>query len=266
MLNTLQKLTVSLALQKMQETVTRSSNVWIQLLTRWSSWEWTSWVHCHKRTRQLAHDFPDRPIQETNERHSSHYCNIEERDDRICRQLGYCIGIPTVLLADNRRQFVSKFFRAVTARFGVKHLTTAVIHPQNSRQVESFNRTIFARLRHYVGKHHTDLDQYVQLLTYAYNRQVRSSTGTTAFILVLSPPPPGPATASPASAIPDDITKLRKSFRNRFLCQVPFLRSKMDSKLTTAVTRYQQEFNRIVRHMPQFYTGQHVFVDRLPGN
>lgn len=55
-------------------------------------------------------------------------------------------SIYTYLLTKNGLQFVMKFFSALTARLGIKHLTTAAYHPQTNGQVETFSQTIVARL------------------------------------------------------------------------------------------------------------------------
>lgn len=109
--------------------------------------------------------------------------------------------ILTYLMTEKGLQFVSKFFAAVTARLGTRHLMTTAYRPQTNGQVERFNRTVVARLRHFVTEHQTNWDQYVQLLTHEYNDQVHRPTGTTPFSFVLSRQTPGPITANPASAI-----------------------------------------------------------------
>lgn len=75
--------------------------------------------------------------------------------------------ILTYLQNDTGRLFFSKFFATKTKRLEIKHLTTTAFHPQTVGQVEWFPTTILARLWHYVTKHQTDCDQYVQLLMYA---------------------------------------------------------------------------------------------------
>lgn len=59
-------------------------------------------------------------------------------------------GPPDSLLSDNENQFVSKFFQNVCRILGIKNLFTTTYHPQLNGQVERFNRTILAALRHYV--------------------------------------------------------------------------------------------------------------------
>jgi len=76
-------------------------------------------------------------------------------------------GIPEQILSDNGKQFVSKFFAALCAFLGAKLTTTTAYHPQCNGQTERYNKTIIARLRHYVDEHQSDWDEFVQPLTYA---------------------------------------------------------------------------------------------------
>jgi len=63
-------------------------------------------------------------------------------------------GLPRILLTDNGPQFVSKFFEFLCTALGMKHPTTTAYHPQANGQVERFNGTLVARLRHFITEHH----------------------------------------------------------------------------------------------------------------
>lgn len=102
--------------------------------------------------------------------------------------------IPNYLLTDNGLQFVAKFFAAICLYMGLNQVTTTAYHPQTNGQTERYNKTIVARLRHYVAEHQSDWDVYVQPLTYDYHSQVHSSKKTTPFSLTLTRNPPSPET------------------------------------------------------------------------
>lgn len=151
----------------------------------------------------------------------------------------------------------------MNVRLKIKYLTTTAKHAQTNGQMEKFGIIIVARRLHYVAKHKTDLDHNVRLMTYAHNAQVRQSPDTTPFSLELSHQPPGPATASPASAISCDITELLhpQNFCSRSPRQLDILRKQLDVQLTNAQTCYKQNFYKTVRSTPKLYPGQQILVD-----
>ena len=67
---------------------------------------------------------------------------------------------------------------------------TSASHPETNGQTERYNRTILSRLRKFVKEHSNTWDNYVDVLTYAYNTQVYNTTRRALFDLVLSQPPP----------------------------------------------------------------------------
>ena len=84
----------------------------------------------------------------------------------------YPYGMPDTLLTNNGPQFTAKFFESVLGMLRILHVLSTAYHPPTNFQAERFNRTLATRLRHYVSEQQGDWDDYVQLLTYAYNMQV----------------------------------------------------------------------------------------------
>ena len=68
----------------------------------------------------------------------------------------FVYGPPRVLLTDNGKQFVSKFFREVCRVIGTNNLYTTTYNAKCNGQVERFNRTVLNLLRTYVGEHPRD--------------------------------------------------------------------------------------------------------------
>ena len=98
-------------------------------------------------------------------------------------------GAPIWLLSENGNQFIAKLLRETLQMLGVKNLYTTTYHPQTNGQVERFNRTILASLRHYVAEHPKDWDLFSDALTYAYYKQAHESTSVAPFDLVVPRPP-----------------------------------------------------------------------------
>lgn len=137
-------------------------------------------------------------------------------------------GIPTYLLTDNGSQIVGKFFATLCAFLGTKHLSTTAYHRETNLQTERYNKTIIARLRHYVAEHQKDWDHYIQSLTYSYDAQVHRSTGVTPFSLVLSMEPPGSKSTTNDTALPAD---------SHGGMPVPHLKQQLLQRLWTMLTR-----------------------------
>ena len=101
----------------------------------------------------------------------------------------FVYGPPIQLLSDNGRQFTSRLFTEISRVLGIRNSFTTTYHPQCNGQVERFNRTILAALRHYIDDHPKDWDLFTDALTFAYNTQPHRSTNLAPFELVLSRPP-----------------------------------------------------------------------------
>lgn len=85
------------------------------------------------------------------------------------------------MLTDNDPQFIAQFFRYVCAILGIRRIPITAYHPQSNGQTERYDKSVAARLRHYVPDHQTKWDLFVQPLTYSYNTQVHKTTGTSPF-------------------------------------------------------------------------------------
>lgn len=62
-------------------------------------------------------------------------------------------GIPRYLLSENGPQFLSKFFKALCGYFVFNELDTTACHPHTNGHTERYNKTISARILHYVAEH-----------------------------------------------------------------------------------------------------------------
>lgn len=89
----------------------------------------------------------------------------------ILNRLVMPYGIPSYVVTDNKPQFVSKFLTMFCLFLGVKGPMTAAYHRHTNGQVEQYNRTLVASLRHYVSELQRDWDTYAQPLTNGYNTE-----------------------------------------------------------------------------------------------
>ena len=154
----------------------------------------------------------------------------------------FVYGIPLDVLTDNGAQFASRFFADVCRILRAKLRFTTTYHPQANGQVERFNRTIKAALRHYIGEHPKDWDLYTDVLTFAYNCQVHSSTNYAPFELVLSRPPAQLA----VGAIPK-VSELYAENRSDWRARLSTVIENARTSLKKAQERYKRNFDNRLR-------------------
>lgn len=140
------------------------------------------------------------------------------------------IGIHNYLLTNSRPQLVSKLFTLLCGYLGTKHLTTKTYQPQTSEQAERFDQTTVIRLRHSVAKHQQDWCLHVQPFSYAYSTQVRRSTNTSPYSLVLSLHPTRPSLMHAKLFTADNETlPIRQQMRCQIEAHLVSLRAKVDT-------------------------------------
>lgn len=90
----------------------------------------------------------------------------------LFQSMGHTIRDSCLSAYRQRSKALEQIFPDVCTLIGVNRLTNSVCNPGTNGQAESYNITIFARLRRYVAQHQHDLDLFLQPITYAYNTQV----------------------------------------------------------------------------------------------
>ena len=126
----------------------------------------------------------------------------------------------------------------------MKNLFTTTYHPQTNGQIERFNRTILAAIRHYVADHPKDWDLFTDALTFAYNTQVHTSTGCTPFELVLARPPASLSMEAKPSI--DEVLSARDSV-TQWKRRLEALMKTAGDELNKSQRRYKRSFDRRVR-------------------
>ena len=77
----------------------------------------------------------------------------------------YKYGAPKLVVSDNVPKLVARLFQIACKLLGTKTTTITAFHPQTNGQVNRYNRSLLAMLRHYVGEYQGDLDT---IILYAY--------------------------------------------------------------------------------------------------
>jgi len=96
-----------------------------------------------------------------------------------------CYGIPQVLHSDQGRNFESilSCYRPLKPLIRINKSHTAAYHPADDELVERFNRSLLHMLCAYIQQH-SDWEQYLPLVLYAYINAIHSSTSVLPFELM----------------------------------------------------------------------------------
>lgn len=142
------------------------------------------------------------------------------------------------------------------------HRTTTAYHPQANGQVERLNHTLADMLSMYVSSDHTDWDETLPFVTFAYNTSRQESTGRTPFFLL----------HGREAALPTDIAlgvELNSGGIDAistedyaFQLQRSMTKAKKEVKDRLQVVQHRQSryYNRKRRDWPQYQPGDRVLV------
>ena len=93
-------------------------------------------------------------------------------------------GTPRRVTTDQGRCFVSGVMKKVFDRLEVKQRTSTAFHQQANGLVERLNKTLATMISMYVDSNHSNWDEILPYITFAYNTSRQESTGRTPFFLV----------------------------------------------------------------------------------
>lgn len=93
------------------------------------------------------------------------------------------------LLSDRGRAFLSDALKALLNECRIVHRTSTAYHPQTNGMTERFNRTLGSMLSMYVASDHSNWDQVLPFVTYAYNTAVQATTGFSPYFLLYGQEP-----------------------------------------------------------------------------
>ena len=97
----------------------------------------------------------------------------------VCRH-----GVPSQLLSDRGKAFLSQLMMEVCRVLGVKKVNTTAYHPQTDGLVERFNRTLINMLAKRVERHGQDWDHHLLFTLFAYRASLQESTQESPFLLL----------------------------------------------------------------------------------
>jgi hypothetical protein len=90
-------------------------------------------------------------------------------------------SVPSQILSDRGTQFTSKTFRDFCARLGAKKLFTTPYKPSSNGSVEGFHKYLAKALAALVKKSHTDWDEHLDTVLFAYRSAPMDGSSLTPF-------------------------------------------------------------------------------------
>jgi hypothetical protein len=100
-------------------------------------------------------------------------------------------SLPRSIVSDQDTKCVGNFWRTLWKKLGTKLSFNSVYHPQMDGQTEAVNKSLGDLLRSLVIEHHSQWDNILPHVVFAYNDSVNRSTGKSPFQIVYGIQPRG---------------------------------------------------------------------------
>lgn len=175
----------------------------------------------------------------------------------------YCLhGTPENVVSDRGTQFVSQFWRELSARLNVSLRPSSAFHPETDGQTERINSAIEQYLRAFVSFHQDDWVRWLPLAEFAGNNVVSETTGVSPFFanygfnpqIGTEPRPPCPPVLTKAQ---------RQEFHRAHEIGDRFSKilEQLQALARQSQQRYEDNANIKRTDAPQYQEGDLVYVD-----
>ncbi|TKA68421.1 hypothetical protein B0A49_13253, partial [Cryomyces minteri] len=91
-------------------------------------------------------------------------------------------GLPDSILSDRGMQFVSAFWRTLTARLGIQARLSTAYHPESDGQTENANASMEQYLRMYVSYQQDDWVDWLPMAEFVANNHMSETTNVSPFL------------------------------------------------------------------------------------
>ena len=166
-------------------------------------------------------------------------------------------GVPSEILSDRGRAFLSGLMQEVQHLLGFKKVNTTAYHPQTDGLVERYNRTLTAMLAKTVEKRGLEWDERLPYVLFAYRACQQASTRESPFFLLYGRDPrlPVPAALSPKGS---PIVRDLKEYGVELYTKMSEAWEAARQQVTRAQRRQKQAYDR--RAKIPFQAGERVFL------
>ncbi len=164
-------------------------------------------------------------------------------------------GLPERIVSDRGPQFISKFWKDLTAYWKVKAQLSTAFHPETDGQTERMNAILEQHLRAYVSYLQDDWIEWLPLAEFAANSWPSETTNVSPFFANLG--------FNPRSGIePIDTTRVPESrAAGDIAADMSKITKYLQEEMLLAQARYEETANRNRQPAPTFQVGQKVWLD-----
>jgi hypothetical protein len=164
-------------------------------------------------------------------------------------------GLPETIISDRGPQFISNFWKHITAKWKVKTRLSTAHHPETDGQTERMNAILEQHLRAYVSYLQDDWVEWLPLAEFAANSLPTESNGISPFFANLG--------YDPRSGIePIDTTRIPENRNAEDLAtDMSQITTFLQDEMALAQARYEEAANRNRHTGPTFRVGQKVWLD-----
>jgi hypothetical protein len=186
----------------------------------------------------------------------------EELADQFVARVYALHGAPDTIISDRGTQFVSEFWRELSARLSITLKPSSAFHPETDGQTERVNAILEQYLRAFMNFHQDDWVDWLPLAEFASNNTVSETTGFSPFFANYGfNPRLGFEPRTPCS--PDKTPQQKKEFMRAHNIADRFDRilTQLKALSAEATQRYEQNANAHREDAPRYSVGERVFVN-----
>lgn len=169
-------------------------------------------------------------------------------------QVFHIFGVPELIVTDNGSQFKSVIFENLLAKYGVKHILTAVYSPQSNAS-ERLNRSILSALRSYLKNDQRDWDSHLSNICVALRSLIHTSIGYSPYNVLFGH---SMITHAKSYELLRNIESLAEGEDIQHSDKLRIIRDKVNENLEKAYKSYQKSYN--LRSRPiEYKVGDEVY-------
>ncbi len=170
-------------------------------------------------------------------------------------------GIPEAFLSDQGKNFRSLLITQLWELLDVKQKQTSSYHPETDGLSERLNRSVIKMIKCYINENHTDWDEHLDELSFAYNTARHATTKYSPFFLMFGRHPKVPAEIfikDPKITLPltpgEFASQMEKCLKTAYFCV------KRNTELKMI---YNKEYHDRKNIAAEFTVGHRVWVREL---